>query len=190
MINRKYFTFLVYALGVLTPIGLATVLTILGVRPEKKKMEVALSNWRIDECNDTFLYINNIQIQEEPNVWFALGIERDPNTRLLQRIGIVRKRGDSLAAIFTYISRGKHGIPMACYGSREWKGIWNDLNFDGRFDELIDYKNRSKMINVNGQWIQGMGREDVNTEEGIFRFDPNAGEWKHVVANPLPENQR
>jgi hypothetical protein len=174
MINNKFKFFIIYVLGIATPLVLVGVLSVSGVQLNKNKIETALTKWRVDECNDSLLFVN---IQAAPYVWFAIGIHRDPNTRFLQKIGITKESPNLSGALFAYRLKGKYGFPEAFYGyPNEYR--WVDLNGDGRFDEFDEYKKEMKNINLNGQWISGIGKLDVQTKSGMYRFDPNAGEWK------------
>lgn len=186
MANRKFPTFIIYVFGVVTPIFAIGMLSILGVEFPKSKAEVALSKWRIDECNETFLYIN---VPAEPNVWFAVGIEREPKTGILKEIGITKAEEGQTHAFFYFRIHGKYGCPTASYGFAGDGMVWRDLNFDSIFDHCFDYRDKTMMINVDEIWVPGMGAIDVSTEKGIFRFDPNAGKWNLIVANTIPENQ-
>jgi len=185
VINKKLFILLVYISGILTPVFVLILLGIFGIIPHQNKHSFSgLHNWQIEECNETFLYINKVWIQKDPNICFSIVIERDPNTKLLKRLGIVSSnKGKKNPVIFSYQSDGLYDLPMACYGSSEFS--WRDFNFDGKFDEIIDYEHNIKKIPVNECWIQGLGKDDIYTEKGIFQFDPNIGEWKQVAEEQL-----
>jgi hypothetical protein len=193
--KRKLLMIIIYFLGFITPFFVMWILLSCGVdfpKSNKNKIETALSKWRIDECNETFLYTN---VPAEPNVMFAIGIHRDPNTKLLQRIGIVKYMGEQekCNAIFLYEAKGKYGTSTAYYGSPGGEIIWRDFNFDGIFDQRDDYISSTIAINLGGVWVPGRWmssteQTDISTEKGIFRFDPNAGEWRYIAAIPKSEN--
>jgi len=183
---------IIYFLGVVTPFFVMWILMSCGVdvpKSRKGRIETALSKWRIDECNETFLYIN----LPEPNVPFAIGIEREPKTGLLKEIGITKTEDDKTYAFFLFRTHGKYNCPIASYGFAGDGFVWRDLNFDGILDQRNDYISSTIAINLGGVWVPGkwMSRTeqtDVSTEKGVFRFDPNAGEWKYIAAIPKSEN--
>lgn len=184
--NKKLFMILIYFLGVITPFVFLVFLAIIGIKTDKSEKESSFSKWNITECNDVLLLAN---VLEEPNYWCAIGIERDPNTQLLQRVGVVKgqnKQGESNELLFVYELKGYYDMPSARYSSSGL--VWYDFNLDGRFDQLHDYNNEKKEINVDGRWVQGFGKKDIKTETGIFRFDPNTGKWNLIMAMPKSGN--
>jgi hypothetical protein len=175
---RKYYPLIVwYILGLATPFIILILLVTLGVKPPKIKSQALIDKWHIQESNEVLLLIN---VPVEPNIYMAVGVERDPNTGWVKQVGISKGNNLGGSAFFTYIAKGKYGAPMCYYGFAENGLIWRDLNFDSYFDQLIDYKNKLMKINVDDRWIKGLMRDKaVITDEGLFVFDPNVGGWKH-----------
>jgi len=169
-----------YVLGVLTPFLVLACLAAVGVRPPMSKAEILADKWQLKEFNEILLLVS---VKTDPNIYFTLGIERDPETGWLREIGVTK--GKDLApdtSLFIYKSHGKYGVPMAYYGSTEQGAVWRDLNADGLFDQKVDYRNREMEIYVGGRWIKGLGEREVSTDDGLFVFDPNNGEWKKSKA--------
>jgi hypothetical protein len=178
LMKRYYPSIIWYILGVATPFLVLIVLVTLGIRPPKSKLENMVDKWHIENCNGDLLVVS---VPVEPNIYFTLGMERDSKTGWLKEVGITK--GENLIpgeAIFVYRAKGEYGTPMAYYGFPEQGIVWRDLNFDGRFDQRIDYKNKLMEINIGDAWVVGKGKADVKTDIGLFCFDPNAGEWKPV----------
>ena len=180
LMKRLYPSIIWYILGVATPFLVIAVLISLGIKPPKTKVETMIDKWHIQNCNEDTLLVS---VPVEPNIYFTLGIERDPNTSWLKEVGITK--GKNLIpgeAIFVYRAKGEYGTPIAYYGSREQGIVWRDLNFDCRFDQRIDYKNKLMEINIGDAWVAGkmITETEVKTDIGLFSFDPNAGEWKPV----------
>lgn len=167
-----------YLFGVLTPFLVLACLASLGVKPPKSKSEVLVDKWRLKECNDALLMVS---VPSEPNIYFTLGIERTSETGGLKEIGVTKRKGTTPdMGIFVYKVKGQYGKPMACYSSPEQGMVWRDLNADSVFDQRVDYRNREMEIYVCGRWIKGLGKKEVETDEGLFAFDPNNGEWKKI----------
>jgi len=167
-----------YVLGVLTPFLVVACLAVLGVRPPMSKAELLFSEWGVTDSNNTMFLVN---LSTEPNTWISIGLERDPETKKLKQIGITKTKGGQSVAFFSYTTIGTYNFPMAYYGFTDGGIVWRDLNADGIFDQKVDYRNREMDIYVDGQWIKGLGKRDVTTEQGIFVFDPNQSGWKKVV---------
>lgn len=183
-LKKRFFAALKwYVLGLATPFLVLAMLSLLDIKPPKSKEEILVDKWRLKECkecNDALLLIN---VPSEPNIYFTVGIERDPETGWLREIGITKRKGFTPGmSIFMYKTHGKYGVPMAYYGSTEQGTVWRDLNADGLFDQKVDYRNREMEIYVGGRWIKGLGEREVSTDDGLFVFDPNNGEWKKVKA--------
>ncbi len=169
-----------YLLGVATPFVVLSVLAMLDVKPPKNKAEKMIDKWHIEDCNDTLLLVS---VPVEPDVYFTLGMERDPNTGWLREVGITRGKNfipEDTTAIFIYRTKGIYNTPITYYGSPELGLVWRDLNLDGRFDQRINYKSHLMEINIGDTWVTGKGKTEVKTDKGIFYFDPNTGVWKAV----------
>jgi hypothetical protein len=179
-IVKKYFSMIIwYIIGVATPFIILGALYTLGVKSPKSKSEMLVDKWHIQECNGITLLVS---MPIEPNVYFTMGMEYEPNTVLLKEIGITK--GKNLIpeqSIFMYRTKGKYGVPAAYYGSPEQGVVWRDLNFDGHFDQRIDYQKKLMEIYVSCQWIKGLLRDKaVITDNGSFVFDPNNSRWKEI----------
>jgi hypothetical protein len=38
-------------------------------------------------------------------------------------------------------------------------------------------------INVEGRWIKGSGKDQVVTDEGVYKFNTSSGKWEIVDPN-------
>jgi hypothetical protein len=82
-----------------------------------------------------------------------------------------------------FTTKWRYGVPMASYGIVDHGLLWYDYNADSIFDKKIDYQNRTMMIDVEGRWVKGTGKEKVVTDEGVFNFNALSGKWEIVDAN-------
>lgn len=198
-----------YMLGIATIPFIVYILIMIGVKPPASEADKLISKWNIFEQEDGRLLLH---ITGYDNICFIVGVECNPENGLLEEIGVTNGRseqcafrsgsdqnhenhlldsndipGSGTAAIafpcFAYRAKGSYGVPMASYGIIDHGILWSDFNADSVFDQKIDYIKRLMEINVEDRWVKGSGKDQVVTDEGVYKFNTLSGKWEIVDPN-------
>jgi len=199
-----------YVLGVITPISILFILFISGVKPPLSDGDVLVSKWQIFEQSENTLLVHIsgydnvcfvVDVERNPenglveeisvtngrceDCAFRGEAKLTPEKQRLDQNDVIDNRDICpVFPVFVYKTKGRYEVPMVLYGCPDpARGlVWRDLNADNQFDQRIDYRNRRMEINVDGRWIKGkgIGKKEVVTDEGVFKFDTQSGKWKIV----------
>lgn len=198
-----------YMLGIATIPIIVFILIMIGVKPSASEADKLISKWNIFEQEDGRLLLH---ITGNDNICFIVGVECNPENGLLEEISVTNGRsehcafrsgfdqnhenhlldsndipGSDTAAVvfpcFVYRTKGRYGVPIAAYGIVDHGILWSDFNANSIFDQKIDYRNRTMMINVEGRLVKGAGKDQVVTDEGVYKFNVSSGKWEIVDPN-------
>ena len=198
-----------YMLGLATIPFIVYILIMIGVKPTPSEADKLISKWDIFEQEDGRLLLH---IPSYDNICYIVGVKCNPENGLLEEIGVTNGRSEQCAfrsrsdqnhdnyllesndinsndnaaivfPCFAYRTKGRYGVPMASYGIIDNGILWFDFNADSIFDRKNDYRDRLVEINVEGRWIKGVGKEEVTTDERVYKFNVPSGKWEILDPN-------
>lgn len=198
-----------YMLGIATIPIIVYILIMIGVKPPTSEADKLILKWDIFEQEEGRLVLH---IPSNDSICFVVGVKCNPENGLLEEIGVTNGRsepcafrsgfdqnhenhlldsndipGSDTAAVvfpcFVYRTKGRYGVPIAAYGIVDHGILWSDFNADSIFNQKVDYIKRLREINVEGRWIKGSGKDQVVTDEGVYKFNTSSGKWEIVDPN-------
>lgn len=163
-----------------------------------------VKRWDMRELEGKALLIEFTDVND---IYWTLVVNRDQQNEKVERISLMNGRNgvdEEMISVFEYFGLGTGSLyhyetgkgydcPLVNYG---WYGhepntvscIWQDLNYDSLFDEKYISRGDEFLyeILIEDNWVQGKKigerNKQVKTDNGVFEFDINIGQWKKIAA--------